>query len=406
MSSCSSASSPTISPLYRNNFSSSDSFPSSSGTGSFDSPAAWYSELTRRVDKVISDEDRKELLLRKPPIRTDSTTSRIPENQPDPLLITSSAIAGTRAIAGFGIGALRFPLMTPPIYSSPETTPSILSSSSELMSQHRLSFALIGTVCLLAGTVTYQSTIAYQPFAIDLKADICRAFHGILDIEISPEALLETVNGIITKKEQNWFFSRFFQNQNPKLMGYLYLTKGIALDSIGVNLEPDSVEALQYYYDAQVQYRTALSYKIHSDLHDQIRLAYARSLRLSKNPPIDILDQLNQIDLQSKFQEIASIERSACGKLAAKIMNRYQYPYDFLCPITRDVMVDPSYHIRERKIYYSERSVMEAWLDMKNNETSPLSGSSLKREELSTDVERRNLIQRWHSTKLKAVTDS
>ncbi|KAF9684710.1 hypothetical protein SADUNF_Sadunf04G0146800 [Salix dunnii] len=108
-------------------------------------------------------------------------------------------------------------------------------------------------------------------------------------------------------------------------------------------------------------------------------------------------ESIQQIkDLLGKFRQIAGVDETIVldGPISSKSLQRCQsllIPHEFLCPITKEIMVDPVI-LASGQTY--ERESIQKWLNS-NHRTCPKTGQILDHLSLAPNFALRNLILQW-----------
>lgn len=237
----------------------------------------------------------------------------------------------------------------------------------------------------MAGFISAYAVSSYRQLARELRAEIEQRFHDISDAEVNLQQFIDSVRALLTRKNGSWF-NRIFDYYNPTPLGYLLLTEGIALDSTGNFLE------------AQQRYQRALENNIDPHLRNMLHYAYARSLRLSAGDQGTIFHQINAIGGGTHLSALGEIERRRVSGEEG-VMDDHHVPYTFLCPITQDLMINPTYYEIEGHRHYFEGDAIQAWLV--NHQTCPITRRPLTVAMLVHDAEHLQLIRTWNLIALK-----
>jgi hypothetical protein len=340
------------------------------------SPRENYHQLSAAVTQALREAgmQRSALIGDTPPLQRAQPISQTPEGPADRVKSVAAGAAITTV-------AYRVFSPSPPVVlrcSGPDRT-----TASGLIITTRASIA----GALVAGLATAIATVSYQQLAKELREAIGMAYTSIGDDAITQSALLQSTNEIVTKKEGS-HFNKIFEYYNPNEIGYLLLTKGIALDS------------QEEFLNAQQQYQMALPNVTIPELKSALHLAFARSLRLCGAALPAIEQQLHQIAENSPLAQIARIEIEAFEKGSDEVMDQDLIPFKFKCPITTNVMMEPAFYEKaEGKKIYFERAAIVQWLV--RSPTCPISRAPLALHQLRSDEALVRTIQNWSQTKLK-----
>lgn len=243
--------------------------------------------------------------------------------------------------------------------------------------------SLVPILSFLGGAIGgFFAAKSYTQFARELRGKILESFEAIEDEDTNAQQLEEKANEAIEKFEQSPLRGAF-RLLNPDPMGYLYLTKGIALDSRGEHEE------------AKSQYQTALGFRIGDELKNKLWYLLARSCRISQYG--DAQQWLALMD--DKYAPLAQVESYSALHGIDQVFED-GIPVDFTCQhITFQTMIDPVRCDSNNHTFYFEMAYLEHYLQAHQNR-HPVT-NLLVTGPLLTDEPMAASIRAWEQTKLK-----
>jgi tetratricopeptide (TPR) repeat protein len=283
------------------------------------------------------------------------------------------------AVATYGIGKTVsdfFARLKPDpatIYRSAKEVSS--SSNSNL-----LKIAALGTA-LVVGSGVFAK-LSYDNFAHQLQQEINDVFQAIVNNMINRQELLARSNGIFQKTQTLYF--RQFAIHHPVEAGQAFIICGIAHDSNGL------------FQIAQEKYQAALA---NDQLSPMVHYLIARSYRLG-GQGAQAQQHLSNIDPNSSYTRLGQIEsRALAPNEVDAVFDDEGVPFDFLCPITDEVMINPVFHLVGNHRHYFERDAIIQWIQQ--HPFNPLvQNEPLALENLEEDPQLLETIRIWKQTRL------
>ncbi len=334
------------------------------------SPREYYRHLSETVKRALTERgiDRPTLSVNIPLPKKAKVLFQIHEETR-----SLKAVIGGAPFIG---AALRvFGFSPAPVPRSPKMPSTSLSPT--------VKAGVVGALVAGAAAVTVTS---YQLQVRELRAEILQAYNNIGDDTVTQEMLLQSTHEIMAKKEAS-YFKKIFEYYNPNPISCLLLVKGVALDS------------QRDFAAAQQQYRTGLQHATEPELRNILLFAFARSLRLSGASQAAVLEQVNQINQDSPIRVLGIIEGRAAGEHGDEVFEEDQTPAEFMCPITEDIMVEPTFYTANGHRFYYEGSAIRGWIN--EGGTCPETRAPLALDQLQTDERLVEAIRIWNQFKLK-----
>lgn len=295
---------------------------------------------------------------------------------------TAIGASGTLATAGttYVVTQKFFQEEIPQKFITRGESPTQLSAKGKWL----LGAGMIGTVAL--GWMTF----CYREKATLIRQQTFAALQGIVDDTIDLPRLTDLTNrGFETKS--GTIFEQIFEYYNPETAGHLLLARGIVRDSNSQHQQEL----------AQADYAQALRCDISRELKNRIHFAYARSLILARSPIAAVESQGNQIEEGSIYRRLYNIYHQGATNPngVSAVLDEGGVPFDFLCPITQEVFVNPAFYEINGHRYFFEHSSISQWIQ--THQSCPITREPLTLDALQPAPSLLTTIQKWRENKLK-----
>lgn len=360
------------------------------------SPAEKHKRMVALVDRAFADkgEDRNDPKYKRPKVEAAAESIfEITEDEISPVYVGAGVAMGTGIIREATTQMASPPVLTLEnilggcMMDVARSTQAPTSSLFEGLRSRGGGLAAVALTGILAG----YTVRSYQQLSREIKRDIEPVFRMIFHEDVNLNGLVEGIDGLINRKSSFWF-SGIFDYYNPTALSYLLLIKGVALDSQGISTVPENQNS--FYEEAQRHYERALALEIDEAIRNRFRYVYARSLRLSRSDQERIFAQINAISPGTHFTGLAQMERDSLQNLG--IFDADQVPEEFICPITLQVINNPT---RDDRGHYFEDVTIRNWV--REHHINPLTNQPLNEDMLTNDPHRGQLIYAWRQTALK-----